>query len=74
MCKALEEIVDRFGKDDDGFMRVNAKAGIIEADGTPRRFQKFLDRIVLKPQLLKLKKTTLAENNTRLPIAEKPSA
>ena len=48
MRKSLDELIDRFGKDDEGFMRVNAKAGIIQADGNPRRFYKLRDgRIVL---------------------------
>jgi hypothetical protein len=38
MRKFLDELIDRFGEDDEGFMRVNAKAGIIQADGNPRRF------------------------------------
>jgi transcriptional regulator with XRE-family HTH domain len=61
MRKALEEIVDRFGKDDDGFMRVNAKAGIIQADGTPRAFIRSSRGIHLE-LILKSKKTAKAKS------------
>jgi hypothetical protein len=47
MRQFLADLVERLGKDDDGFIRENAKAGITNANGQKRSFVQWDESITL---------------------------
>ena len=47
MRKFLDQLIERLGKDDAAFMRVNAKTRIIPPDGSPREFVQMDNRIAV---------------------------